>query len=257
MDPWLESPDPWPGVHTTAVAVLREQLVSKLPRTYYVDVERRVYLLEDGDPAQRVIVPDTIVLSEGRHRSRRAAPSRPPRHSPTVLVTVPDDIEVREPRLVVRRVGTRELVTVIELLSPANKTHGSHGRDVYLSKRREVLHSRVHLVEIDLLRAGERIPLRDSLPEGDYLVHVSRVEMRPRGEIYAWTVRDEVPEIAIPLAEGDADVTLDLGLVVKHVYDRGGYDRIVDYLSPPDPPLRSKDRPWARKRSGSLRPEPE
>jgi hypothetical protein len=247
MDPYLESPELWPGVHSTLMSMIREQLVPKLRPKYFVDVERRVYLLEEGDPARSVIVPDAVILAERtKARSGEAPPST--RRKPAVLTTMLEDIEIGELRLVVQRVGTRELVTVIELLSPTNKLAGSRGRDIYLAKRRDVLRSHVHLVEIDLLRGGERIPSPEPLPPGDYLVHVSRAEKRPRGEVYTWTVRETVPEIAIPLGKSDADVELDLGLALRGTYDRGGYDLVLNYRVPPMPPLRGDDQVWASER---------
>jgi len=51
-----------------------------------------------------------------------------------------------------------ELVTLMEVLSPANKLYGP-GRNAYLRKREDVLGSRTSLIEIDLLRAGEPMPL--------------------------------------------------------------------------------------------------
>ncbi len=71
-----------------------------------------------------------------------------------------------------------QLVTVIELLSPTNKYSGPD-REQYLARRRDLLASAVHFVEIDLLRGGPRMPMED-LPECDYCVLVSRVETRPR-----------------------------------------------------------------------------
>ena len=76
-----------------------------------------------------------------------------------VLVEVPRVDEVREAYLEVRLTGTATVVTVIEILSPTNKRPGK-GRDLYLEKRQDVLASRTHLVEIDLLRVGERMPVR-------------------------------------------------------------------------------------------------
>ena len=244
MDPYLESPELWPDVHATLMNAVREQLVPKLRPRYFVGVERRVYLVEEGDPGRSMIVPDAVILAE-RNKARSSAPAPAARRIPTVLLTMLEDLEVGELRLLIRRVGTRELVTVIELLSPTNKVGGSRGRDVYLAKRREVLRSRVHLVEIDLLRGGERIPSADPLPPGDYLVHVSRADKRPQGEVYSWMLRDGVPEIAVPLGEGDTDVELDLGLGLQQSYDRGGYDLVLDYKSPPVPLLRAEDRAWA------------
>ena len=61
------------------------------------------------------------------------------------------------PFLEVRDRQDRELVNVIELLSPSNKRAGDD-REQYLAKRREILRSPAHLVEIDLLRAEPPCP---------------------------------------------------------------------------------------------------
>lgn len=65
----------------------------------------------------------------------------PPATKPTT-VTVPMPEEVRESYLELREVGTGEVVTTIELLSPKNKRKGE-GRKAYLSKRLQVLGSLV------------------------------------------------------------------------------------------------------------------
>ena len=54
------------------------------------------------------------------------------------------------------------MVTVIELLSPWNKTPEA-GLAEYLAKRTNVLYSTANLVELDLLRGGERLPTVDPL----------------------------------------------------------------------------------------------
>ena len=61
---------------------------------------------------------------------------------------------------------------MIELLSPANKQPGSD-REQYIHKRRQLLCSQTHLVELDLLRGGPRMPVEE-LPACDYYALVSR-----------------------------------------------------------------------------------
>ena len=68
---------------------------------------------------------------------------------------------------------TQEVVTIVEVLSPANKRAG-RGRDAYLQKRERVLGSSTHLVEIDLLRTGEPMPMAGALRDLDYRIVVSR-----------------------------------------------------------------------------------
>jgi hypothetical protein len=94
---------------------------------------------------------------------------------------------VREAFLTIRERETMEVVTVIEVLSPGNKQAGSDGRREYLRKRRDVLLSATHLVELDLLRGGERLPTIEPLPPGDYYAFVCRRQHRSRGTSIAKT----------------------------------------------------------------------
>ncbi len=247
MDPWLESPSLWPDVHTRLIARLGDLLGDRLAPRYFVNVERRVYLLSGAD-RDGLIVPDITVA---RSRAGKRLAKRPPRRAtpePITLTLVDDPIEVREPRLVIRGVGgDRPVVTVIELLSPANKTLGSHGRYVYLEKRHEVLGSRAHLVEIDLLRGGARLPTVEEWPPGDYAALVSRASDRPRAEVYVWTVRDRLPEVPIPLETGEPDALLDLAAALRTTYEHAHYELAIDYTRPPEPPLPATEAAWAAK----------
>src|SRR5262249_49705077 len=111
---------------------------------------------------------------------------------------LPDSVDVeRHAFLEVRDRQSRELVTVLELLSPANK-YQRPDRETYLAKRRHFLASPVHLVEIDLLRGGPRMPIED-LPDCDYCVMVSRSQERPRVGLWPIRLRERLPVIPIPL----------------------------------------------------------
>ena len=50
----------------------------------------------------------------------------------------------------------QRLVTTIEILSPSNKRPGTEGWELYQRKRQTLLLGNVNLVEIDLLRGGQR-----------------------------------------------------------------------------------------------------
>ena len=138
-----------------------------------------------------------------------------------------------------------ELVTAIEILSPVNKRPGHDAYADYQRKRRELLRSTAHLMEIDLLRGGTRPPLTKPVPASAYRITLSRVETRPRVEV--WTVRlaDPLPVLPVPLREPDPDTRLDLGAVIAEVYERGGYEQVIDYRrDPPPPPLPDADSEW-------------
>jgi hypothetical protein len=145
------------------------------------------------------------------------------------------------------------VVTVLETLSPGNKRPGSDGRREYLKKREEILQSQTHLVELDLLRGGQRMPTVRPLPSADYCAIVSRSQRRPRADAYVWTIRDPLPTIPIPLNKGDPDVALDLQAVCTTVYDRARYHLSLDYSASLAPPLSEAEREWLnqRRQSGS------
>lgn len=141
------------------------------------------------------------------------------------------DVEVPHHAVEIRELQTRRLLTVIEFVSPVNK-YGS-GRDEYLHKRRRLLSSSVHLVEFDLLLQGNRLPLGNEYPAGDYFCLVSQAQRRPMVSVWPVMLDQPLPTIPIPLADDDADATLDMQLVFNNVYDLGSYQRGIDYRQPP------------------------
>ena len=115
-------------------------------------------------------------------------------------------------------------------------------------------------MEIDLLRRGSPVVVAPpgellTLPHFDYLACVSRAGSRSHVEVYAVTLRERLPRIAIPLREPDPDVVLDLPSIITHCYDNGAYAVRVDYDQPPPEPFRPDDAAWADEllRSARLR----
>ena len=157
MDPYLEEPRLWPGVHTNLIVAFQELLNKQLRPRYVADVEERVYLAPDDDPdEEQDRIPDIWV------EQRNGGKTKPGKgHAnggvaiaePLVITTLRDD-ERHERRVEIRTTSTGKLVTVIELLSPSNKVAGAEGRKSFLAKRREITSSKAHWVEIDLLRQG-------------------------------------------------------------------------------------------------------
>jgi hypothetical protein len=144
------------------------------------------------------------------------------------------------------------LVTCIEVLSPTNKTPGAHGRKPYRKKQREVLHSKVHLVEIDLLRGGKHttaVPHAVALRQTgmfDYHVCIRRFNHPADYLVYPIRLDQRLPQIAIPLLPGVSDVPIDLQTVFEQSYDVGPYRRSIRYAErTPVPPLRPEQVEWA------------
>jgi Protein of unknown function (DUF4058) len=143
----------------------------------------------------------------------------------------------------IRDTANRQLVTAIELLSPSNKR--GDGRAEYLAKRRRILLSTAHLMEIDLLRQGQRPPMREVLPDAPYFVFLSRFENRPITDVFPITLHDPLPIVPVPLLTGDPDVPLDLQAALRTIYDLLGYDLAIDYLQPAEVPLPHEQDAWA------------
>ena len=146
----------------------------------------------------------------------------------------------------IRDVEQRRLVTAIEVLSPVNKT--GEGRTEYLAKRRRVLLSPSHLMEIDLLRRGERVPMRQRLPDYPYFVFLSRAESRPVTDIWPVGLRESLPVVPVPLLAGDAEESLDLQAALTAVYDTFRYALTIDYAAPLVDPFSDAEAEWIEQR---------
>jgi hypothetical protein len=241
MDPYLEDPWLWPDFHLTFVVGLRAELNQRLPGGYVALADRYVWVQEpETEERKRLGKPDVFVTGESEAKGTPASTAI----AVPVEIILPSQTEKGSPYLKIVDRTNRRLVTIIELLSPANKTPGKD-RDAYLMKQREYLATDVNLVEMDLLRKGERLPWATaSVPSSAYYVMVSRAAERPRGHIWPFSVRDPLPPVAIPLR--DSDISLELGMCMKQVYDSAGYARELDYTQPPNPPLDEPDAAWAR-----------
>jgi hypothetical protein len=151
--------------------------------------------------------------------------------------------EVPHLSIEIRDVAERLLVTLIEILSPANKE--GQGASDYNRRRRRLLKRDVHLLEIDLLRGGRRITLWGDLPPGVYYVYLSRFDDRPTTEVWPIGLRQRLPMVPVPLLEPDPDVVLDLQAAVNACFDLVHYERLLDYAGlPPPPPLSVEDAAW-------------
>ena len=154
------------------------------------------------------------------------------------------DTDIHEPLIEILDAQSREVITVIEILSPSNKILGAAGRESYLRKRIEVLKSKTHLVEIDLLRVGRGFVSTGKLRGVNYSVHVSRAGRRPEGMLWKIRLPQKLPVISIPLKAGDDDVPLDLQEVFASVYDLAGFDLVIDYRGQPEPGLDENQAKW-------------
>jgi hypothetical protein len=161
---------------------------------------------------------------------------------------------------ILEAVPGQRLVTVIEILSLANKLTGD-GQRLYRQKQQELRDAGVSLVEIDLLRRGERVFSLDPrcIPRRvrtHYQACVRRGWTPRRFEVYAVPLRRSLPVLRIPLRRSDPDAQLDLQSVLDLAYRKGRYSLTIDYSGSAVPPLAGPDSRWAQKLIKAARTRP-
>ncbi len=243
MNPYLEHPEIWSGIHLLLIAALAESLTPQLRPKYFVSVEVRMYQTR-GEESLLVGIPDVSIHPSVRAthdditNTAVATPSVQP-----ISVTVPMPETIRQGYLEIREVKTKEVVTAVEVLSPVNKRSGKE-RDTYLDKRNSILGSVTHFVEIDLLRKWEPMPLLSQDIKTDYRILISRSDRRPRADLYAFNLPDRIPSFNLPLRAEDEEPIVDLQDLLDSIYERAGYDMKLDYAGDIVPPLAPSDRAW-------------
>lgn len=252
MDPWLERPVVFPAVHNGFIIYLLEALNAVLPAGYVATNDARVYV----DPELRR-VPDVGVFGPDEPAGGLVgtATAALTRVGMVAVAADPDPASdpVEEYYLNVLSGDDDRLVTVVEVLSPANKRPGEAGRAEYRHKQRECRAGGVNLVEIDLLRGGAHTTsaseagLRAAAPAGcDYHVCVTVAGAPREAFVAAFRLADPLPTIGVPLAPGVEPVEIDLQAVFTRCYDAGRYAQLAKYARrDPDPPLTAEQKAWA------------
>jgi hypothetical protein len=241
MNPYLEQERAWNDFHESFMPAARDAIAAQVRPHYIAKINAHLFIHE---------LPEGARQFRGRAHVGVTNPPFAPAGGPSAATAIEAPSQVQLPVLDVEQLSYIEirdrdgwqLVTVIELLSPTNKYSGSD-RDPYLAKRRQLLMSDVHFVEIDLLRGGPRMPMA-GLPECDYCVLVSRAETRPVAGVWPLHLRDPLPSIPIPLRSPHPGARLDLQGLVHRIYDAAGYEDYI-YRSSPQPRLNPEDAAWA------------
>jgi len=250
FDPYLEHPDFWPEVHSRLIVALADSLVPQVRPKYEIAIEKRIYEINpsNGDNSLLVGVPDLAVKRQSSNINQSpsqlavavaSSPVEP------IMVTVPIPEKIKQNYLEVRDRGTGLVVTVVEILSPVNKRTGE-GRDSYLQKRQRILGSLTNLVEIDLIRSFQTMPILENPIKSDYRVLISRYSHRPQAELYAFNLKDSLPTFYLPLRSEDVEPTVNLQQLFSDIYDKAGYDYRINYTAEIVPALSEEDRVWVQ-----------
>jgi hypothetical protein len=240
MEPYLENPELWAEVHNRLIVAMADAIESGLPSQYRVAIEKRVYRIGTKDVIL-VGIPDVTRSSSQPTAFQKSPEVTVASKCEPITVKIPMSFEVRESYLEIKEVATSEVITVIEILSPVNK-HPGKGRQAYKRKRRQVLESFTHLIEIDLLRAGKPMLLLGEIPSSDYRILISREYQRPHAQLYAFSVRDEIPSFPLPLQPGEVEPIVELQALLDGIYKRARYHLTIDYRREPIPALKADDK---------------
>jgi hypothetical protein len=260
MDPYLEG-EMWQEFHETFASEIRNQLLSKLPPRYVALLAKR-YVVGNTAPPKRF---GEAAVAYGEAPFGEApfgeapfgeAPfgEAPFGEAPVLELISPLEERIPIPSIEVYEVyevrdnADRRLVTAIEILSPVNK-HGA-GWQEYNEKRRALLNTQTHLVELDLLRGGERIELAGKWVAAPYYIFLSRWQRRPITQAYPVALRQRLPSVPVPLLPPDDDVMLDVQAAVDACFKLVRYERLLNYDEPPPPPeFGDDDLAWIQERA--------
>jgi hypothetical protein len=243
MDPYIEACGLWEDFHSHLVEKIYDALASAVPERYFVQVGERSYIVlaSENGKETRPFQPDVGVLSPSAPSRRGGVALAEPEMDAVTLRAFIDhrfresfiEIYASEPEW--------RLVTSIEVLSPSNKRRGSEGWELYLRKRQALMLGSASLVEIDLLRGGQRFPMVDPWPDSPYYLLVCRQSRAPYCRVQRAYAHKPLPEIAVPLASPDPDVALALQPMIEAIYARSKYGRRIDYARPLTPPLAAEE----------------
>jgi hypothetical protein len=239
MNPYLEQPELWHQVHNRLIVAIADDLTPQIAPKYRVSIEERVYT--SVDDILLVGITDVAVANRNITDTNTTLTAAKVVEPSKVKVPIPE--QVTERFLEVRSTQTKEVLTVIEILSPKNK-RSKEGRAAYESKRQKILASATNLVEIDLLKQGESMPILGAIAT-DYSILVSRSYNRPDADLYSFNLKNPIPIFPIPLPEGEPEPIIDLQRLLNEVYQRGRFDLAIDYTQPLKI-LRSHEKAWVK-----------
>jgi len=209
MDPYLEAAKLWPDFHQHLVAMLYQTLLPGLADRYRARVQTRHYV-----------------------------------HEVALFTSVTYD-QHREPYIEIRSRSSGKLVTLLDVVSPGNRTN-EIGRRCYLTTRSEAQHEGANLVEIDLVLSGRPAVEYDfALPaDAAFVVTVTRAAQPDRPEFYPIGLDKSLPRFRLPLADDHQDTLVDLQTIFVRAFEQGSFREKVDYSVDPSAPICDESYEW-------------
>ena len=213
MDPYLENDKLWPVFQHHLAHALHQLLLPGLMDRYRARITQRHYVSEQALFTSIIREEHTEALIEIRQRA------------------------------------DGRLITLLEVISPANKMSDA-GRKAYLARRQEARSVKANIVEVDLVLQGASLIdcSREGLPAWDYAVFVSRAAQPDRYEIFPTTLPKRLPKFRLPLAADDRDTVIDLQAAFGRAFDQGDFVKQINYDQDPATKLGDENRDWLRQR---------
>jgi hypothetical protein len=252
MDPFIEAQGLWEDFHNKLVGDMERLLSQTLPPRYTVRLGERSYVEFVGPEialqGQHLFKPDVGIKAAQTVNGGAGSPTSVLEQSAVDMEGVVEE-EFREVFLEIHEIDPHlRLVTGIEILSPANKRHGTVGWYQYERKRKVFLEGHANLVEIDLLRGGRRMGMTGEWPNNPYYLMVLRKDQAPKCKVWPAHYREPLPPLPIPLAAPDPDLTLALQPLLDAIYERSHYDRAIDYQKPMRVKWPEEEATWVEER---------
>jgi hypothetical protein len=258
MDPFIEASGLWPDFHGHLVHKIAEKIADALPPRYFVRTAERAYLIlvEEEGKVEHAFLPDVSISTPRANKQSKKVTRKPSGSAVAEVENDPEPFilrafieeEHRETFLeIYEAVQDQRLVTSVEVLSPSNKKKDSEGRHLYLRKRQSHLLGDVNLIEIDLLRGGERMPMLDQWPDSPFTLMVAKARKPQLCRVWPAHFHKRLPVIPVPLLKPDAELKLDLQPLIDEIYLRYRYGPSIDYSQQLAPPLISEHKVWLDK----------
>jgi hypothetical protein len=263
MDPYIEACGLWGDFHHDLISAIKYALAQAAPERYLVRAGERSYvvLVEQEGKTSRPFLSDVSVTTERRKKPSRkkggTAVVEPVLKAEPVVMRAFIEEEHREAFVeIYEATPEQRLVTCIEVLSPSNKRPHTPGWDLYVRKRQSLLLGDANLVEIDLLRDGQRMPMLDPWPDSPYTFLVARARRYDLCQVWPVYFQIPSPSVPVPLAKPDPDILLNLQPMIDSIYHRSRYERSIDYSKPLSPPLDDAGTAWLEKQLQAKRSHP-
>jgi hypothetical protein len=262
MDPYIEGSGLWEDFHNHLIDAIYRALAPNLPRGYTASTATRSYavLLEAEGKVEHLAKPDVAITEPARGKKPRkkkggVTVAQPTEYAGSVPMQAFVAEKFRETFVEIYLQGEeRTLVTCIEVLSPSNKRPGTEGWREYQRKRQSMLLGQANFLELDLLRGGQKPPMRTPWPDSPYTLLVSWAMDAPHCRVWPGHFNERLPVIPVPLLDPQPDLHLDLQPLLDDIYTLGRYGEMLDYERPLQPPLPATQAAWLRERLRQRQP---